>query len=757
MVKLKVLLIGILSIALGVGIVFAQGSERYDTTDHVRPTDALSIETNSRPEDTRLVTESMRPEDLSDYGFESVASSPRYTLYLNETTMNIALYDHSSDYVWTGFHPRIHEKDYTASVRQTIESGVSVTVFDATTLNEATFALTNPNAGTSIDYDRTSTGFTAHVVMEKLGLSFDVVVDLSDDRLTTTIPHDRIEEVPYKTPAMKVAKEYKVQSFALFPYFGSGNHEINGYAFVPDGSGALIRYDDTPYNSAYVKRIYGRDHGIQTRRNIPDHLKPETELSLPIFGINHGYRQAAFLAVMESGYGASELHSYPYMYNSIDINTTFFLYRTRDRALIELSGGDISTIPLINENPYPSDYRVSYTFLAGEDAGYTGMAKAYREGLELEQRDPERTSLHLDVIGIDFKHGLLGKQNVVLTTYDQAQDLTADLLASGVEHLVLGYESWNEGGFFGKDPTAVSPARPLGGKAGFNALSAMADENERMTLYLVIDPMVLNRQSWFQAVLKKTTLSLLEMPLENLEKTVGYYRNIDDMADVILDQAKGYQSFDIRTLGLRTVSSAAFSYYFKKETVYREDMIDGVVDEIDELDSYGLVFKRPNDYLFPHAKAYLDVPLRSNEYTFMTDSIPFISLVLKGSVELYSGHLNHASDLKLTTLRLIEYGISPSFVVTHAEGHLLRHTNYESLQSSSYRVWRKNILDVYQEVARALDPVAGQAMVSHRVVRNGISRIRYANDVVIYVNYNTESITYDGAVLPALSATVVRP
>ncbi|MCF7931990.1 MAG: hypothetical protein K9K93_02365, partial [Acholeplasmataceae bacterium] len=621
--KLKWLLLGLM-ILFGIGVVFAlapmNASFEYD------PRPSLDIlASDLMPEDLTPVTQSLTPLDLEDYGFDRILENSRFDLYLNEATMNIALHDLEAGYIWTGFHPGIYEKAYTDTVRESIESGVTVRVFDATTLNEATMSLSDPDAGTVIEYEIDATGFTAHIDMVKLGLSFVVSVTMGEDGITVTIPHDSITEVPYKTVAMKVAKVYKVQSIALFPYFGSGNHEINGYALIPDGSGALIRYEEMPYETAYVKRLYGLDPGIQQRPSQAAHLKTDLDVSMPLFGINHGYQQAAFLAVMESGFGASELHSYPYMYNNIDINTTYFLYKTRDRSLIELSGGEISTIPLINEHPYPSDYQVSYTMLSDTDAGYSGMAKHYREMLELDQlEDQAGSGINLQVIGIDFKHGLLGKQHVLLTTYREAKDIASDLLGSGVKNLKLGYESWNKGGFFGANPTAFNPSRPLGGKTDLKELSTMALESDQMTLYLVTDPLVLNRQSWFQTVLKKTTLNLLDMPLENLERTSGYVRPIADVSETILDEAKHYDAYGIDTIELLSVGDTSFSYQLKRETVYREQMIIEMVSSLGELDDFSLVLSRPNDYLFRATSVYLDTPLMSNGYTFMTDSVPFL-------------------------------------------------------------------------------------------------------------------------------------
>ena len=53
------------------------------------------------------------------------------------------------------------------------------------------------------------------------------------------VPAESIKEVEVGKLSPKL---YLLKSITIFPYFGSQNYKINGYSFIPDGSGALIRY-----------------------------------------------------------------------------------------------------------------------------------------------------------------------------------------------------------------------------------------------------------------------------------------------------------------------------------------------------------------------------------------------------------------------------------------------------------------------------------------------------------------------------------
>ena len=698
-------------------------------------------------EDQREVDENFDALDLAERGFRLIGNTPDISLYLNEDIFNIAVLDHQTNYVWYGYYPEYENKGYTNTVSRLIESGVTIDYYDATTLNEAKMSLSNPDAGTEIDYKDLSNGVEANINMVKMGISFTVVITIEDDQVFVKIPYESIVEVPYQTVAMRIPRVYKLQSIMVFPYFGSANYEINGYAFVPDGSGALIRYQNIPYNTAYIKRLYGRDLGIQTSVTTLNHLKEEAPVTLPIYGINHGYQQSAFLAELISGFGAAELHSYPYRYNNIDLNTTFFVYRTRDRSLIRLSGGTTSSIPLINKDPYPSDFEMRYSFLNDSDASYSGMAKRYRKNLNLESVVEEKPiSMHLEVVGLDYKPSLLGKVAVRLTTYKELISMIDDMTSLGLDQTIITYRSWNQGGFFNKNSNRYNPASKLGGTRNFNKLLDRIELEEGIELSLYQDPLVTAEQKAFQSVLRRTTLDIFNAPIESSRLSNGYYMTTTGVSDRLLSNASKYEKNGINSLSLESLGSLQFSYQLGKNTVYREQMIEEIQEELMALDSYDIGLYQPADYTFEYINRYYHMYYQSNLYSFMTDSIPFISMALAGHVELYTQHLNYINDLEIMKLRMIEYGLSPSFIVTHEEGHMLRYTNYEYLYTTEFDVWKDKMAETYQDVSSVLNQVNGFQIVSHRYIAYGISEVKYSNNKTIYVNY-TDQVYSNGDIL----------
>ena len=63
---------------------------------------------------------------------------------------------------------------------------------------------------------------------------------------------------------VKELKNNKLQSVWILPFLGTVKEDTTpGYMFVPDGSGALIRYNKKgTYTSVYDERVYGKDASV---------------------------------------------------------------------------------------------------------------------------------------------------------------------------------------------------------------------------------------------------------------------------------------------------------------------------------------------------------------------------------------------------------------------------------------------------------------------------------------------------------------
>ena len=91
----------------------------------------------------------------------------------------------------------------------------------------------------------------------------------------------------------------------------------------------------------------------------------------------------------------------------------------------------------------------------------------------------------------------------------------------------------------------------------------------------------------------------------------------------------------------------------------------------------------------------------------------------------------------------------PSYIVMAADNYALSKTAMTDYFSLNFDDWRSDMAETYAYVNKALSSVEGSTIVSHSVLRQGVVRVKYSDNTVIYINYNAEDITADGVTVPA--------
>ncbi len=168
-----------------------------------------------------------------------------------------------------------------------------------------------------------------------------------------------------------------------------------------------------------------------------------------------------------------------------------------------------------------------------------------------------------------------------------------------------------------------------------------------------------------------------------------------------------------------------------------------------------LIFDAENLYMLKYASKLIDIPVSSSQYVYETDSVPFLQMVLRGSIDYYAPYSNLGFYSDASVLKMIEYGAYPSFMVMEADNFSLSETPLENHFSLCFADWKTKIQDVYSQVNDALAGVKGAAIISHSVEAEGVYCTSYDNGVKIFVNYNNEDyVTEEGVKISAGSYAV---
>ena len=231
-----------------------------------------------------------------------------------------------------------------------------------------------------------------------------------------------------------------------------------------------------------------------------------------------------------------------------------------------------------------------------------------------------------------------------------------------------------------------------------------------------------------------------------------YYLMPERSAASLAGFAESCTDKGVNTVALAGITDNLFSYSSKGSYYSRTDTMDTYTDAVSRAaESLDLILESPNAYLWQYTGAMLDMPLGSSDYLYVDEEIPFLSMVLKGTVPMYAKYVNFEANKNRYFLQMVESGMYPSFYLTWEDSSQLIYTNSSNLYSLEYDSYRDTIVE-YDTALRALAEMTGDACISnHEVLKNGLVKVSYDNGVVIYVNYTETALSADGLTVDALS------
>lgn len=688
-------------------------------------------------------------------GHTYLTENSRYALYVDESDLSLVIEDKQTG-AYMESSISYDDGKSNATWIGAMKSAVVLTLINK---NDDTKQadLINDDVTKNVSY--TENGFTAELYWNTYQLGFTLEVSLTEEGLTARIPDASIREDGDK---------YQIGTIAMYPYMGSSYlDEKEGYLFIPDGNGALIYLDDKEgrFNSGYSSMIYGGDVGFDElivesllwdRYNM---ITDAEQVIAPVYGIAHTDDGIAYLAIVEDGAMRASIEAAPNGV-SVDYNRAYAKFVERKLYTQPTSNNSTSgSLHLAEEDRSHSDLQVRFLFLSGDQANYAGMANAYREYLlDNGTLELQNCGYHtrIDFLGTERESWVLGTSAVVMTTVEDIREIYSDLSAAGVTELFTVYKGWQKGGLYNIPISKYAADSKIGGTGELTELIQDA-EAEGIRFYLYNDALRINpdeKNASFNVIKKINKRRYEEETYQDVYETMMYLTPARSkyMTDKLI---KSYTAKGVDNLCIAGISSNLFSYNYSGTNYTRYDtaasyaeMVAGIAEKTE------LVLEQPFAYLWSDTEAFLDMPLYTSSYIFEDESVPFLSIVLKGVMPVYSEYVNFEANKQEFFLKIVETGSYPSFYITKESSSELLYTNSSDIYSSEYDVYRDTILE-YARSLKALDEkVAGAFSVGHEITGNGVTVVTYDNGVKIYVNYSLADQTVDGITIGAMSYEV---
>ena len=680
------------------------------------------------------------PDTAVGPDFRQIGDNGSLVLYMNMKTYAIQVQNKATGYVWSSVpsEQAMQREELNDDWKNAMLSPFILEYF-----NKDDEALTSSSflslKGKATAAKPVPNGMEVTYELPDPGIKLTVRTALDDTGLVVTLPNDSIEE----------HGDGRLASIQLYPFLGSVHKaDVPGYLFIPDGSGALIRFSDRQmrFDEPYVGTIYGGD--VTTSG-----FDWSNRVSYPVFGIVHGVKRNAVMGVVEQGKANAEIVAYP-----SGVNTNFYWVSPRFRiryAYFQPTSRTMGGIHTFTKNRTEDDKQVRYVFLSGGNADYAGMAAAYRSYLQSRGMLPSPSAgsaegqdvpVEIDFLGGDIEPGLLSRHVVKLTSFRDARDILEDLRKQGVRSVTAVLKGWNAGGLNGARPAEPSFAGELGGKSGFEALRDYAAK-QGIALHLYTDYTDLlkgsPRTSLRNDAARMLTDGLAEYPfvsrfVSDLYKDMeGYLLRPGSALKLAAEDFRTFRGDGLTNLSLDGTGYMLYSDYGGKRPATRTDAARtyGKLAEEAGKQSLRLAINRPNDYMLKYAGSILDMPMESSQFMYTTDTVPFVQMALHGVVDYYDEYANHQADPTESLLRMIEYGAYPSFVITKEPSWKLQNTPSSELFSTAYADWAPEIKRLYDAANEALKPVRRAYMTERTVMDYGVVKVGYSNGVDIWVNY----------------------
>ena len=654
--------------------------------------------------------------DMTD--FEKKLDNGKLEVYFNSSTAAIRVKNLDTGYIWTSDVPNLDPETTTNVVFKRETSAFRLLYRNADGAVKEAYAQDSvPSATVS------GNTLKVRISLNRFNLKFTYTIELKDDSIEFLLKDEDIEE----------SGDNKITSISLYSYFGHAyKDDIPGYIFLPLGSGALVRYSETsPITSTYVANFYGTD------ANITKNTESEV-LSLPIYGVCHGANQNAMLVNIKNGEAFANL-----TYSPANIDQGFnYIYPTfylREVYTMSIPGSDQITI--IPEEFYKEDINIKYTFLSSNEANYMGMAKAYQkelvsDGILEKNTDTGSIDLNIEAFGRDYEKGLIFKKYHNMTTTKDIIDINKELGENGINDVFYTLRAFNKKGYSNQNVKNYKFDRRLGSMHDLKDLEA----------YFYYNPV-----ESYNA--KKSYPSKVLVNLFNEKHYLAveankykFYANVSDVQKYTLKAVGKYDNnIALDGIGYRL-------YGDKNNKLTRSEVLDSYKELLGDRK---IPMYKPNYYFLANTSKYLNMPLYSERTRFVTDSVPFLQVVLKGYIDYYSPYLNFSSNIDLDVLKCIEYGVNPSYLITKQPSYLLSNTLSSNFYATHYESVSEMIIEEYKEISAVLNQVKGSTITDRIIPLEGISVVTYSNGKKVIVNYTNNQYTYEGTLVDAKSYKVV--
>ena len=609
--------------------------------------------------------------------------------------------------------------------------------------SDCVFTVSDIQGGIRVVYNYTGAGF-----------KYPVEYTLEDDHLRASVKVSEIEE----SNSSNIATEMTVLGS-----FGAASDKEEGYFVVPDGSGALIRFNNrrTLQNNIYQQRVYGADVTA-----VPQNRGAVTEqIYMPVYGIVK--EDNALLAVAAKGDSNAYLTANVSRQSNSSYNICNFTFILRGTDSFYMSGNNRDKYTVFERGAIKSDdIEMLYYPISKKGADYVDVAERYRQYLLDEQGVKIRSKADSAPLYLDLYGGVMKKKPVLgipislktsLTDYGQVADIIGSLKDSGVGDMVISYNNWTNDGIKNKIDTDGKPSGRLGGKSDFKALTDLIDDSG-YSLYPVSDNRDFRSGNGYYsfsgtAVRVSGSYSRIVSYDKAYGVPDGFRKNLSLLSpsyysEIFGDIAENYSKAGLSGAAPAGLTASLYGDYGKKNIsrAKAEKLLIEGCKTIDDKLSGGILADRANAYTLPYVSHITGAPMTSSRFDLFDEDIPFYQIVLHGVIPYSTTAVNGSPDPEEVLLMAAATGSNISYDMIYEETGELKDTELDWLYYANYSGWTETAAEDYRLLAPLLSAVSDSFITGYEQEGDTITT-EFSNGTVVTTDLEAMTVRYNGSVI----------
>ena len=552
--------------------------------------------------------------------------------------------------------------------------------------------------------------------------------------------------------------KYLLKSVQLLPFFGAGTQDEDGELLMPDGSGALIRFNNGQLDAQpVVLPVYGEN---LTATKYADGVKTETA-RLPLFGIIK--QNSAFLSVITKGAASAAVTgSAASIVNQTNYANASFELRARDVFLFP--NENKVDMDIYQKTPLQkTELELRYTLISKPNPEYIDLAGIYHDYLKESKKAVKlKPDMYLEIIGASsVSRPIMGVpvlQKQSLTTFTQTKDIVKRIMGAGVQNLTLKYINWSGATMLDKMNIADDPASLLGGKNEFNSLLTYAEANG-VSVYLDANPIRFKKGGHPLSSFFDFAQTLRNIPAKQYEYDLSTQIQDDKQpVSYLLTKskiAKNIRAYNDRAVKLKvngiSVSGSELSYVdYRQKDAMKHNIGESMEKALADI-TLPLMVDCGNDYQLLHAAAVLRAPVTSSGMKVYRRDVPFYHLAVHGLATLAPAPINENADYTDSFLKSVETGSALYFTVMDASAEKITGSYDKKYFYANFGVWEDKITQMYRQYSEFYEKIYDQKITAHERLGEDIYKTVYENRYWSVVNYTSASVSVNGQKIGAKS------